>query len=139
MKTQNLCCRVQRLTQLYDVATLGLYDSRYNSVKHIRKLDTTRALLKNHNSSDFRFLDRTWLTTDKSVGRCRTMYYTTLSRILFAEDNMDADFWRFVKPWETTLDQVTRAFQFQGSSELSEEDIRVSLQSAYTLLVLVYS
>lgn len=67
------------------------------------------------------------------------MYYTTLSRILFAEDNMDAEFWRFVKPWETTLDQVTRAFQFQGSSELSEEDIRVSLLFAYKFLVPMHS
>ncbi|KAF9361320.1 hypothetical protein BGX34_007211 [Mortierella sp. NVP85] len=107
----------------------------YNSVKHIRKLDTTKALLKNHTSSDFRFLDRTWMTTDSGVGRCRTMYYATLARILFAEDNVDADFWRFVKSWETTLDQVTRAFQFQGRSELSEEDIRVSLQPVHKPII----
>ncbi|KAI8357069.1 armadillo-type protein [Mortierella sp. GBAus27b] len=99
--------------------------SGYSSVKHIRKLDTTKALLKNHTSSDFRFLDRTWMTSDAGVSRSRVMYYTTLSRILFAEDQVDADFWRFVKPWETTLDQITRAFQ--GSNELSEEDIRLTL------------
>jgi len=64
------------------------------------------------------------------------MYYTTLARILFAEDNVDADFWRFVKSWETTLDQVARAFQFQGRGELSEEDIRVSLRPVHKRITL---
>jgi hypothetical protein len=47
-----------------------------------------------------------------------------LSRVLFSEDNVDTDFWRFVKPWELTLDQVSLAFE--GSSDHGEEDIRVS-------------
>ena len=46
-----------------------------------------------------------------------------LSRILFAEDNVDTEFWRFIKPWETTLDRVTLAFE--GGGDLGEEDIRV--------------
>ncbi|KAF9199304.1 Exportin 7 [Haplosporangium sp. Z 27] len=94
------------------------------AVKHIRKLDTTKALLKNHNSSDFNFLDPKRKNSDTDVERCRTIYYTMLSRILFAEDNVDADFWRFVKPWEVTLNQITLAFE--GKSRLGEEDIRVS-------------
>lgn len=52
-------------------------------------------------------------------------YYTMLSRVLFAEENADADFWRFVKPWEILLNQVTLAFQGKGS--LGEEEIRVSI------------
>lgn len=46
-----------------------------------------------------------------------------LSRILFAEDNIDAEFWRFIKPWEATLDRV--ALAFAGGGDLGEEDIRV--------------
>ncbi|KAG0364963.1 Exportin 7 [Gamsiella multidivaricata] len=110
------------------VRTLRLYTqlaSGYSSVKHIRKLDTMKALLKNHTSSDFRFLDPTTKASDKTLARCRMDYYTMLSRVLFAEDNVEADFWRFVKPWELTLDQVTLAFE--GSSELGEEDIRLIL------------
>ncbi|KAG0375493.1 Ran-binding protein 17 [Mortierella sp. AD032] len=110
------------------VRTLRLYTqlaSGYSSVKHIRKLDTTKALLKNHNPSDFRFLDPSNKSSDTSVARCRMSYYTMLSRVLFAEDNVDADFWRFVRPWELTLDQVTLAFE--GTSELTEEQIRLIL------------
>ncbi|KAF9089866.1 Ran-binding protein 17 [Mortierella sp. AD031] len=110
------------------VRTLRLYTqlaSGYSSVKHIRKLDTTKALLKNHNSSDFRFLDPAKKSSDTSVARCRMNYYTMLSRVLFAEDNVDADFWRFVRPWELTLDQVTLAFE--GTSDLTEEHIRLIL------------
>ncbi|KAF9360676.1 Exportin 7 [Mortierella sp. AD094] len=101
----------------------------YSSVKYIRKLDTTKALLKNHNSSDFHFLDPKRKSSDTDVGRCRTIYYTMLSRILFAEDNVDADFWRFVKPWEVTLNQITLAFGGKGG--LGEEDIRLILLGVF--------
>ncbi|ORZ27064.1 armadillo-type protein [Lobosporangium transversale] len=110
------------------VRTLRLYThlaSGYSAVKHIRKLETTQALLKNHNSSDFKFLDPTRKSSDTAVARCRLNYYMMLSRVLFSEDNVEADFWQFVHPWEVTLDQVTLAFE--GSSELSEEDIRLIL------------
>ncbi|KAF9967387.1 Exportin 7 [Mortierella alpina] len=95
------------------------------SVKYIRKLDTTKALLRNHSSSEFRFLDPTWKSSDTAVRKCRTIYYTILSRILFAEDNIDSQFWRFVKPWEETLDRVSLAFE--GSGSLGEEDIQLIL------------
>ncbi|KAF8941502.1 Exportin 7 [Dissophora ornata] len=110
------------------VRTLRLYTqlaSGYSSVKHIRKLDTTKALLKNHNSNDFRFLDPANKSSDTAVARSRMVYYTMLSRVLFSEDNVEVDFWRFVKPWELILDQVTLAFE--GNSGLSEEEIRLML------------
>lgn len=97
--------------------------NRYSSVKYIRKLDTTKALLKNHSAPDFKFLDPTRKSSDTAVARCRTIYYTMLSRVLFAEDNVDAEFWRFIKPWEATLDRV--ALAFVGGGDLGEEDIRV--------------
>ncbi|KAF9095535.1 hypothetical protein BGX23_000390 [Mortierella sp. AD031] len=103
--------------------------SGYSSVKYIRKLDTTKALLKNHNSNDFKFLDPTRKSSDTAVSRCRTIYYTMLSRILFAEDNVDAEFWRFIKPWEATLDRVTLAFE--GRGDLGEEDIRLILLGTF--------
>ncbi|KAF9129906.1 Exportin 7 [Mortierella sp. GBA39] len=99
--------------------------SGYSSVKYIRKLDTTKALLKNHSAPDFKFLDPTRKSSDTAVARCRTIYYTMLSRILFAEDNVDAEFWRFIKPWEATLDRV--ALAFVGGGDLGEEDIRLIL------------
>ncbi|KAG0296006.1 Exportin 7 [Dissophora globulifera] len=112
------------------VRTLRLYTQLASgSVKHIRKLDTTQALLKNHNSSDFRFLDPASKSSNTAVSRCRVTYYTMLSRVLFAEDNVEGDFWRFVKPWELTLDQVTLAFE--GNSDLGEEEIRLILLGVF--------
>ncbi|KAG0329913.1 hypothetical protein BGZ99_010024 [Dissophora globulifera] len=108
--------------------TLKLFtnlSSGYSSVRYIRKLDTIKALLRNHNSSEFRFLDPTRKSTETDIGRCRTIYYTMLSRILFAEDNIDAEFWRFVKPWEVSFDRI--ALAFEGKSEQREEDIRLIL------------
>ncbi|KAG0204876.1 Exportin 7 [Mortierella sp. GBA30] len=110
------------------VRTLRLYtqlSAGYSSVKHIRKLDTTKALLRNHCASEFRFLELSKKSSDTEVARSRMVYYTMLSRILFAEDNVEADFWRFVKPWEVILDQVTLAFE--GTSDLGEEQIRLIL------------
>lgn len=102
-------------------------------MKHIRKLDTTQALLKNHDSSDFRFLTPAKKPSDTAVARSRMNYYTMLSRVLFAEDNVEADFWSFVKPWENTLDKVTLAFE--GTSDLSEEEIRVRLNTIACVLL----
>ncbi|KAF9425387.1 Exportin 7, partial [Podila epigama] len=108
------------------VRTLKLFTQlALGSVKHIRKLDTMQALMKNHDSSDFRFLASSQKSSDTAVGRSRMTYYTMLSRVLFAEDNMEADFFAFVKPWEDTLDRVTLAFE--GTSDLSEEEIRLIL------------
>ncbi|KAI9232503.1 MAG: hypothetical protein BYD32DRAFT_428231 [Podila humilis] len=110
------------------IRTIRLYTNLaagYSSVKHIRKLDSTKALLKNHCSSDFRFLTPAKKSSNTAVARSRMNYYTMLSRVLFAEENAEADFWRFVKPWETLLNQVALAFQGKGS--LGEEEIRLIL------------
>ncbi|KAF9970123.1 Exportin 7 [Actinomortierella ambigua] len=107
------------------VRTLKLFSGMaagYTSVKHMRKLDTTKSLLANHTSADLRFLHTRVKSSDTAVQRCRIQYYIMLSRVLFAEDNIDADFWRFVRPWETTLDEITLAFE--GSGSLSEADLR---------------
>ncbi|KAF9579918.1 Exportin 7 [Lunasporangiospora selenospora] len=111
-----------RTLKLYTNLASGLV---YSSVKYIRKLDTTKVLLSNHSPSEFRFLSAAKKSSDTAVSRCRMNYYTMLSRVLFAEDNVDADFWRFVKPWEIALDQVTLALE--GGGDLSEEDIRLIL------------
>ena len=34
------------------------------------------------------------------------IYYSALSRILFAEDNVERDFENFVKPWDITLAEL---------------------------------
>ena len=34
------------------------------------------------------------------------IYYSALSRILFAEDNVERDFEDFVKPWDITLTEL---------------------------------
>ena len=80
-------------------------------------------LLRNHNSDDFKFLDPSQRSSDTVVSRSRTVYYTMLSRILFADDNVDADFWRFIKPWEVILNQAMLAFEGKGG--LGEAQIRV--------------
>ncbi|KAF9428812.1 Exportin 7 [Podila epigama] len=110
------------------IRTIKLYTdlaSGYTSVKHIRKLDSTKALLKNHCSSDFRFLAPAKRPSNTAVARARMNYYTMLSRVLFAEENFDADFWRFVKPWDTLLKQVL--LTFQGKGFMGKEDIRLLL------------
>ena len=35
------------------------------------------------------------------------IYYSALSRILFAEDNVERDFENFVKPWDITLTELS--------------------------------
>ena len=34
------------------------------------------------------------------------IYYSALSRILFAEDSVERDFENFVKPWDITLTEL---------------------------------
>ncbi|KAF9910472.1 Exportin 7 [Lobosporangium transversale] len=112
--------------------TLKLFttlSSGYSSVKFIRKLDTTKALLKNHSPSEFQFLNPKSRNPSSDMGQCRTIYYKMLSQILFSEDNVDADFWRFVKPWETILDQILVAFE--GGGGLNEEDIQLTLLGVF--------
>ncbi|GJJ68840.1 exportin-7 [Entomortierella parvispora] len=110
------------------VRTLRLYtnlSSGYSSVKYMRKLKSMQDLLRNHNSDDFKFLDPSRRSSDTVVSRSRTVYYTMLSRILFADDNVDADFWRFIRPWEVILNQVMLAFEGKGG--LGEAQIRMIL------------
>ncbi|KAG0343400.1 hypothetical protein BG004_005341 [Podila humilis] len=112
------------------IRTIKLYTNLVSgSVKHIRKLDSTKALLKNHRSPDFRFLAPAKKSSNTAVARARMNYYTMLSRVLFAEENVEADFWRFVKPWDALLKQMTAAFQ--GNGTMSEEEIRLVLLGAF--------
>ncbi|CAG8789106.1 3720_t:CDS:2, partial [Acaulospora morrowiae] len=67
------------------------------SVRFLRKIQTAQFIVQNHTSKEFPFLD--------VLGnlRIRITYYSALSRILFAEDNVDRDFEEFIKPWDATL------------------------------------
>ncbi|KAF9583300.1 Ran-binding protein 17 [Lunasporangiospora selenospora] len=101
----------------------------YSSVKYLRKLPSTKELMRNHDSSDFRFLDPVKKSNDTAVRRSRMIYYSMLAKVLFAEENFEAELWRFVKPWEISLDRV--ALAFEGSGSLSKEEIRLILLGAF--------
>ncbi|GBC18414.2 uncharacterized protein OCT59_006460 [Rhizophagus irregularis] len=86
---------IQRSVTLFNDLAGG-----YSSVRLLRKLDIVQYILRNHTIKNFPFLD----TTNNL--RSRMIYYSALSRILFAEDNVERDFENFVKPWDITLTEL---------------------------------
>ncbi|CAI2183999.1 8336_t:CDS:10 [Funneliformis geosporum] len=86
---------IQRSVSLFNDLAGG-----YSSVRILRKLDIVQYILRNHTIKNFPFLD-----TSNNL-RSRMVYYSALSRILFAEDNVERDFEDFVKPWDITLTEL---------------------------------
>nr|CAG8525535.1 5131_t:CDS:10 [Entrophospora candida] len=85
----------QSVTLLNDLA------GGYSSVRLLRKIETTQLIVRNHTAKNFSFLN----VSDNL--RIRMVYYSALSRILFAaEDNIERDFEEFVKPWDDTLKEL---------------------------------
>ncbi|RUS20332.1 Exportin-7-B [Endogone sp. FLAS-F59071] len=74
--------------------------SGYSSVKQLRKLDSTQYIMQNHASKQFSFLEN----SDNSASRM--VYYSSLSKVLFAEDSGEREFYEFMKPFEVTFDKL---------------------------------
>lgn len=58
--------------------------------------------MQNHLSNDFSFFHN----SDKHRAS-RMLYYQVLCKILFAEDNCEAEFYEFMKPFEARLDELS--------------------------------
>ncbi|KAG1506840.1 hypothetical protein G6F53_009394 [Rhizopus delemar] len=85
--------------------TLELFNdlaSGYSALKSIRKIESTTLLMQNHLSNDFSFFHN----SDKHRAS-RMLYYQVLCKILFAEDNCEAEFYEFMKPFEARLDELS--------------------------------
>lgn len=85
--------------------TLDLFNelaSGYSALKSLRKIEAMTLLMQNHLSTEFTFLHN----SDKHQ-RNRMLYYQILCKILFAEDNNEAEFYEFMKPFEDRLNELS--------------------------------
>ncbi|KAG1215725.1 armadillo-type protein [Rhizopus microsporus] len=85
--------------------TLDLFNelaSGYSALKSLRKIESMTLLMQNHLSTEFTFLHN----SDKHQ-RNRMLYYQILCKILFAEDNNEAEFYEFMKPFEDRLNELS--------------------------------
>lgn len=69
-------------------------------MKQLRKLDSTQYIMQNHASKQFSFLEN----SDNSASRM--VYYSSLAKVLFAEDSGEREFYEFMKPFEATFDKL---------------------------------
>ncbi|KAJ3297575.1 hypothetical protein HK104_000373 [Borealophlyctis nickersoniae] len=95
----------------------------YNSVKALRKTDTARFLLENHTSEFFPFLD---FPANKAS---RAIYYHALAKLLLSDDNSEADFMQFIKPFSMRLDRLSQisditAFQTDSTQAMLDGTFR---------------
>ncbi|CAG8777695.1 34263_t:CDS:2, partial [Racocetra persica] len=94
---------IQRTVALFNDLAGG-----YSSVRLLRNIPTTQFIIRKHTVKDFPFLD------SPNNLRTRVAYYSALSRILFADDNVERDFEEFVRPWDLTMAQLGALNSFQA-------------------------
>ncbi|KAI9359550.1 armadillo-type protein [Zopfochytrium polystomum] len=82
------------------ISLLSELASGHTSMRHLRKTETAHILLKYHNAHYFPFLD-----SPAHIKR-RTMFYATISRLLFADDNIEMDVQDFLSLFTPTLDEL---------------------------------
>ncbi|CAG8693128.1 4908_t:CDS:10, partial [Dentiscutata heterogama] len=92
---------VQRTVALFN-------DLAGGSVRLLRNIPTTQFIIQKHTVKDFPFLDA------QNNLRTRMIYYSALSRILFADDNVERDFEEFVRPWDITMAQLGALNSFEA-------------------------
>lgn len=86
--------------------TLSLFHefaTGYTSIKLMGKLEIVKWLLRHHDSEHFPFL------ANAGNAKLRAAYYVSLSRLLFADDNvaLDDDFVAFMAPFQRLLVQFS--------------------------------
>ena len=81
------------------LALLADLSSGYNSSKLMVCLDITRAIISSHGVDNFPFMSQ------PVNFKARTVFYGTLSRLVFAESNLDL-FEPFLQPFERTFAQL---------------------------------
>ncbi|RIB12729.1 armadillo-type protein [Gigaspora rosea] len=103
---------VQKISKVYSKLSdqIGINDQTmlldlivqkiYTSVRLLRNIPTTQFIIQKHTVKDFPFLDA------PNNLRTHIIYYSALSRVLFADDSVERDFEEFVKPWDITMAQL---------------------------------
>uniref|UniRef100_T1G0A4 Exportin-7/Ran-binding protein 17 TPR repeats domain-containing protein n=1 Tax=Helobdella robusta TaxID=6412 RepID=T1G0A4_HELRO len=99
--------------------TLNLFNDLsvgFSSVRKIVKLEEIQFILYNHSADHFEFLRST-----SNVMKCRTLFYTSLSRILVLDLTEDEDemFWRFISPIQASFNFL-KSLLVQNSTSTNE-------------------
>ncbi|KAJ8654541.1 hypothetical protein O0I10_009847 [Lichtheimia ornata] len=105
--------------------TLELFNelaSGYSSLKNLRKIETARLLLQNHMSNEFAFFE-----SDKH-NHNRMLYYQVLSKVLFADDYTEKDFYSFMRPFELRLEPIEALDSVEA---FRQPDVRRALQDVF--------
>ncbi|CAG8462154.1 14273_t:CDS:10 [Cetraspora pellucida] len=98
----------QKISKIIQRTVALFNDLAGGSVRLLRNIPTTQFIIQKHTVKDFPFLD------SPNNLRARVIYYSALSRILFADDNVERDFEEFVRPWDLTMAQLGSLNSFQA-------------------------
>ncbi|KAG4097966.1 exportin-7 [Neocallimastix lanati (nom. inval.)] len=118
----NLKCWAQDETIISE--TLNLFNdltSGYSSVRIIRKLDSAKYILANH--YDFQFLN-----IPKNFKKNRMTYYSSLSRLLFADDTYETEFNEFFKNHDMKLKELEKLNDIES---FRQENVRCIIEGLF--------
>ena len=82
---------------LFNELSLG-----YSSTKLTAKLETIKYILNNHSADQFQFLN------EPIHFRSRTIFYSILTKLLFADECNESHFLKFVAPFGKIADQLAQ-------------------------------
>ncbi|ORX83183.1 exportin-7 [Anaeromyces robustus] len=118
----NLKCWAQDTSVITE--TLNLFSdltSGYSSVRIIRKLDSAKYILANH--YDFQFLN-----IPENFKKNRINYYSSLSRLLFADDTYETEFNEFFKNHDMKLKELEKLNSIES---YRQENVRCILEGIF--------
>ncbi|XP_040458926.1 ran-binding protein 17 isoform X3 [Falco naumanni] len=105
----------------------------YSLLKKLVKIEAVKFMLQNHTSKHFPFLG---ISENYSLSdlRCRTVFYTALTRLLMVDLGEDEDeFENFMLPLTVSFESVTQIFNSSFEQEEAKQYRKLS-QSYYPLL-----
>jgi len=118
----NLKCWAQDTVIIAE--TLNLFNeltSGYSSVRIIRKLETSKYILANH--YNFQFLD-----IPENFKKNRMNYYSSLSRLLFADDTYENEFDEFFKNHDMKLKELEKLNSIES---FRQENVRLIIEGLF--------
>ncbi|ORY24996.1 hypothetical protein LY90DRAFT_514317 [Neocallimastix californiae] len=118
----NLKCWARDKTIISE--TLDLFNdltSGYSSVRIIRKLDTAKYILANH--YNFQFLE-----IPENFKKNRLTYYSSLSRLLFADDTYETEFNEFFKNHDIKLKELEKLNDIES---FRQENVRCIIEGIF--------
>ncbi|ORX44194.1 hypothetical protein BCR36DRAFT_130483 [Piromyces finnis] len=104
--------------------TLNLFSdltSGYSSVRIIRKLDTSKYILSNH--YNFQFLE-----IPGNYKKNRMSYYSSLSRLLFADDTYENEFDEFFKNHDMKLKELEKLNSIES---FRQDNVRLIIEGVF--------